>query len=227
MTTVGFVGGGRIVEAVARLSVAAGHRVVVSDTRGPEALRDLVAELGPLMSAATAEQAAEAGDIVLVRIPLEAYQSIPVEPIAGKVVLDACNYDPGRDGPMADLDAGRVTSSELMQRYLRESQLVKVFNNIPARHLRSLARPHGAAGRSALPIAGDDDTSKATVTAFLDSIGYDAVDAGSLAESWRQEPGTPVYRTPYGPLSDETGTPAGTATIRAALAAARRDYPIT
>jgi 8-hydroxy-5-deazaflavin:NADPH oxidoreductase len=227
MTTVGFVGGGRIVETVARLSVAAGHRVVVSDTRGPEALRNLVAELGPLMSAATGEQAAQAGDIVMVRIPLEAYQSIPVEPIAGKVVLDACNYDPGRDGHFADLDAGRITSSELMQRYLRESQLVKVFNNIPARHLRSLARPHGAADRSALPIAGDDDQAKATVTAFLDSIGYDAVDAGPLAESWRQEPGTPVYRTPYGPLSDETGTPAGAATIRAALAAARRDYPVT
>ena len=114
-----------------------------------------------------------------------------------------------------------------MQRYLRESQVVKVFNNIPARHLRSLARPHGAADRSALPIAGDDDQAKASVIAFLDSIGYDAVDAGSLAESWRQEPGTPVYRTPYGELSDETGTPAGAAKIRAALAAARRDYPVT
>jgi len=164
---------------------------------------------------------------VMVRIPLEAYQSIPVEPIADKVVLDACNYDPERDGHFADLDASRLTSSELMQRYLGESQVVKVFNNIPARHLRALARPHGAADRSALPIAGDDDQAKAAVTAFLDSIGYDAVDAGPLAESWRQEPGTPVYRTPYGPLSDETGTPAGTATIRAALAAARRDYPVT
>ena len=227
MTTVGFVGGGRIVESVARLGVAAGHRVVVSDTRGPEALRALVAELGPLLSAATFEQAAEAGEIVMVRIPFDAYQSIPVEPIAGKVVLDACNYDPRRDGPIADLDAGRLTSSDLMQRYLRGSRVVKVFNNILARHLRSLARPHGAAGRSALPIAGDDDQAKAAVTAFLDSIGYDAVDAGSLAESWRQEPGTPVYRSPYGSLSDETGTPASAAKIRAALTAAHRDYPIT
>jgi predicted dinucleotide-binding enzyme len=99
---------------------------------------------------------------------------------------------------------------------------VKVFNNISARHLRSLARPRGAAARSALPVAGDDDQAKTTVTAFLDSVGYDTVDAGRLAGSWRQEPGTPVYRTPCGSLSDEAGTPAGAGKIRAALAAARR-----
>src|SRR5260221_8929175 len=108
--------------------------------------------------------------------------------MAGKVVLDACNYDPQRDSQVDNLDAGRVTSSELLQRQLSESQVVKVFNNISARHLRSLARPRGAADRSALPVAGDDDQAKATVTAFLDSVGYDAVDAGPLAESWRQKP---------------------------------------
>jgi predicted dinucleotide-binding enzyme len=155
MTTVGFVGGGRVVETVARLSVAAGHRVVLSDSRGPQALEDLVGELGPLVSAATGEQAAEAGDIVMVRTPFGAYQGIPVEPMAGKVVLDGCNYDPRRDGHIIDLDTGRVTSSGLLQRHLRGSQVVKVFNNILSRHLWSLARPHGAADRSALPIAGD------------------------------------------------------------------------
>ncbi len=222
MTTVGFISSGRIVETVASLSLAAGHRVVLSDFRGPETLTGLVAELGPLASAATGEQAAEAGDIVMVRIPLTAYQSIPVKPMVGKVVLDACNYDPQRDGHIADLDAGRVTSSGLLQWHLRESRVVKVFNNILSKHLRSLTRPHGAADRSALPIAGDDDQAKATVTAFLDSLGYDTVDAGSLAQSWRQEPGTPVYRSPYGSFSDETGIPAGTGKIRAALAAAHR-----
>jgi predicted dinucleotide-binding enzyme len=222
MTTVGFVGGGRIVETLARLSVAAGHRVVLSDSRGPEALRDLVAELGPLASATVAEQAAMAGDIVMVRTPLRVYQRIPVEPVVGKVVLDACNYDPQRDGHIVDLDAGRVSSSEMLQRHLSGSQVVKVFNNIVSKHLRSLARPHGAADRSALPIAGDDDQAKATVTVFLDSIGYDAVDTGPLIQSWRQEPGAPVYLSPYGSLSDETGTPADADKIRAALAAARR-----
>lgn len=193
MTTVGFVGGARIVETVARLSVAAGHRVVLSDSRGPQALEDLVGELGPLVSAATGEQAAEAGDIVMVRTPFGACQGIPVEPMAGRVVLDGCNYDPRRDGHIIGLDTGRVTSSGLLQRHLPGSRVVKVFNNILSWHLRSLARPHGTADRSALPIAGDDDQARGTVTAFLDSI--DAVDVGPLAESWCQEPGTPVYRS--------------------------------
>jgi predicted dinucleotide-binding enzyme len=222
MTTVGFIGGGRVTSAVAGLSVAAGHRVVLSDPRGPQGLQDLVAELGPLASAATAGQAAEAGDLVMVRVPLGDYPGIPVRPLAGKVALDACNYDPQRDGGVADLRSGRVTSSELLQRQLSRSHVVKVFNNILARYLRSLARPPGAADRSALPIAGDDEGAKAAVTAFLDSIGYDAVDAGPLAESWRQEPETPVYRSPYGPDSGESATPAGAGAIRAALAAARR-----
>lgn len=222
MTTVGFISSGRIAATVARLSVAAGHRVVLSDLHPSQALKDLVAGLGPLASAATAGQAAAAGDIVVMRVPLKDYQDIPVHPMAGKVVLDACNYDPQRDGHIADLDTGRVTTSGLLQRQLSGSQVVKAFNNISSRHLRSLARPQGAADRSALPIAGDDDQAKAAAAAFLDSIGYDAVDAGPLAGSWRQEPGTPVYRTPYGPPSGETGTPAGAAKIRAALAAARR-----
>ncbi len=222
MITVGFLGTGRIARTVAGLSVAAGHRVVLSDPYGSKTLTDLIAGLGPLASAATGEQAAAAGDLVLVRIPLAAYPGLPVQAMAGKVVLDACNYDPPRDGHVADLDEGRVTISGLLQRQLSQSQVVKVFNNILAKHLRSLARPPGAADRSALPIAGDDDQAKATVTAFLDSIGYDAVDAGPLTQSWRQEPGTPVYRSPYGSCSDETGTPADAAKIRAALAAAHR-----
>jgi hypothetical protein len=222
VTTVGFVGSGRLAAAVAALSVAAGHRVVLSDPRGPQALADLVAGLGPLAAAGTGEQAAEAGDIVLVRTPLGAYPSLPVTALAGRVVIDACNYDPRRDGPVDDLSAGRVTSSGLLQRELTESRVVKGLNNILSRHLRSLARPRADADRSALPIAGDDEQAKAAVTAFLDSIGYDAVDAGALADSWRLEPGTPVFLSPYGSPSDETGTPAGAEKIRAALAAARR-----
>jgi predicted dinucleotide-binding enzyme len=222
MTTVGIISSGRIGGTVARLSVAAGHRVALSDLHASETLKDIVGGLGPLASAVTPEQAAEAGDIVVMRVPLKDYQNIPVHSLAGKVVLDACNYDPQRDGHIADLDAGQVTTSGLLQRQLSQSQVVKVFNNILSKHLRSLARPHGAADRSALPIAGDDDQAKATATAFLDSIGYDAVDAGPLAESWRQEPGSPAYRTPYGSPSDETGTSAGGGKIRAALAAARR-----
>jgi predicted dinucleotide-binding enzyme len=218
MTTVGLIGSGRIGRTVARLSVAAGHPVVLSNSRGPETLKDLVEELGPLARAAIGAQAAAAGDIVVVAIPVKAYPSVPVEPLAGKVVIDAGNYYPQRDGQIAGLDSGSATSSELLQRHLPTSAVVKAFN----KHLHSLSRPSGAADRTFLPIAGDDPDAKSAVTAFLDSIGYGAVDLGALAEGWRQERGMPVSGAPYGSFDDETGTPAGADSVRAALADARR-----
>ena len=222
MTTVGIIGSGMIGGTVARLSVAAGHQVVLSNSRGPETLQELVAELGPLATAATAGQAAEAGDLVVVSVPVKAFAEIPAKPLGGKPVLDTGNYYPERDGQIEELDTGSLTSSGLLQRYLGQAQVVKVFNNIFFKHLLSLARPSGAADRTALPIAGDDQAAKAAVTAYLDSIGYDAVDTGPLTESWRQEPGTPAYGTPYGPFSDEIGTPASAARIHAALVGAHR-----
>jgi predicted dinucleotide-binding enzyme len=222
MTTVGFIGSGHIGGTVARLSVAAGHQVVLSNSRGPETLKDLVAELGPLARAATGPEAAQAGDLVVVSIPFHAYASVPAGPLAGKVVLDTCNYYPSRDGQIAILDERGQTSSELLQQHLKGASVVKVFNNIFSAHLLSLSRPATAADRSYLPISGDDAAAKAAVTEFLDSIGYGAVDAGSLAASWRQEPGTPVYGPPYGEFSDPQGTPAGQAAIRQALEQASR-----
>jgi predicted dinucleotide-binding enzyme len=222
MTTIGFIGSGMIGGTVAQLSVAAGHRVVMSNSRGPETLQDLVTELGPLATAATCAQAAEAGDLVVVSIPVRAIADVPAKPLAGKPVLDTGNYYPQRDGQIEVLDNGALTSSSLLQRYLPDAHVVKVFNNIYYKHLESLTRPSATLGRTALPIAGDDAAAKAAVTAYLDSIGYDAVDGGTLADSWRQEPDTPVYGAPYGPFSSETGHPADAATIRAALAAANR-----
>ena len=222
MTTLGIIGSGMIGGTVARLSVAAGYRVVLSNSRGPETLAELAAELGPLATAGTAAQAAEAGDLVLVSVPVKAFGELPVKPLTGKPVMDTGNYYPQRDGNLAELDTGALTSSGLLQRDLPDAQVVKVFNNILFRHLRWLARPSGADDRSALPIAGDSEQAKAAVTAFLDSIGYDAVDGGPLADSWRQEPGTPVYGSPYGPFSDEAGTPAGAPRIRADLVGALR-----
>jgi 8-hydroxy-5-deazaflavin:NADPH oxidoreductase len=222
MTTVGIIGSGMIGGTVARLSVAAGHRVVLSNSRGPETLQELVAELGSLATAATAGQAAEAGDLVVVSVPVKAFAEIPAKPLAGKPVLDTGNYYPQRDGQLEELDTGALTSSGLLQRYLPDAHVVKVFNNIYFKHLQSLARPSGADDRTALPIAGDDEAAKQQVIAYLDSIGYDAVDAGPVAESWRQEPGTPAYGTPYGPFSDEVGTPASAPAIHAALTGAHR-----
>ena len=222
MTTIGFIGSGNIGGTVARLAVAAGYDVVVSNSRGPETLADLVAELGPQARAATAAEAAAAGEIVVVSVPFHAHPKLPVAELAGKVVLNTDNYYPQRDGNIAELDEGKLTSIELEQQHLGPARVVKVFNNIYSGHLASLPRPAGDAGRSALPIAGDDTAAKAVATEFLDAIGYDTVDAGSLADSWRFEPGQPVYGPPYGTYGEATGTPAGADVIRAALAAATR-----
>jgi predicted dinucleotide-binding enzyme len=222
MSTVGLIGSGRIGGTLARLAVAAGHRVLLSNSRGPDTLQDLAADLGPLARAATGQEAAEAGELVVVAIPFGAYASVPPAPLTGKVVMDADNYYPQRDGQIPELDSGALTSSELMQRHLPASAVVKTFNNIYYRHLASLARPAGAADRSYLPIAGDDAAAKAAVTGFLDSIGYGAIDAGRLAEGWRQQPGTPVYGAPYGSFQDPKGSPASAGAIRKALAAAER-----
>ena len=222
MTTVGLIGSGNIGGTVARLAVTAGHQVMLSNSRGPQTLQDLAAELGPLARAAAGSEAAAAASLVLVSIPLKAYLSVPAAPLAGKVVMDADNYYPPRDGHFPELDDDSVTSSELLQQHLPSARVVKVFNNIFSKHLLHLSRPAGAADRSFLPIAGDDADAKAAVTAFLDSIGYGTVDSGPLAESWRQQPGTPVYGPPYGSFDNEMGTPASADVIRAALAAATR-----
>ena len=151
MTTVGLIGSGRIGGTVAKLAVAAGHPVMLSNSRGPQTLADLAAELGPLARAGTVQEAAEAGGLVVVTIPLRAFQDVPAGPLAGKVVMDTCNYYPQRDGQIPDLDSGPLTSSELIQRHLAGSVLVKVFNNIFFKHLESLARPSGAPDRGRRP----------------------------------------------------------------------------
>ena len=218
MATVGFIGSGHIGGTVARLAVDAGYEVVLSNSRGPDTLAELVAALGPAARAATPAEAAAAADLVVVSIPLRAYRSVPAEPLAGKVVMDTNNYYPQRDGNIAELDDGSTTGPELLQAHLGTAQVVKVFNNIYFRYLGELARPAGAADRSALPIAGDGAGAKAAVTGFLDAIGFDAVDAGPLGEGGRRfQVGTPAYGRPYG---ESAATPADAAAIRAVLAAA-------
>ena len=222
MTTVGFIGSGAIGSTVARLAVEAGYEVVLSNSRGPETLADLVAELGPRASAATSAEAASAGDIVVVTVPVKAFPELPAAALARKTVIDTCNYGPERDGPIPELDRESLTSSELLLRYIPGALVVKAFNNIFFKHLLHLGRPAGSADRSYLPIAGDSAPAKAAVTDFIESIGYGVVDAGRLADGWRQATGTPVWGAPYGPYSNEKGQPAGEEAIRAALASAPR-----
>jgi predicted dinucleotide-binding enzyme len=223
--TIGFIGSGTIGGILARHAVAAGIDVVLSNSRGPESLAGLVAELGPRARAATPQEAAENGELVIASIPFSAYESIPVEPLVGKIVIDTLNYYPERDGRIADLDTNEATSSELVQRHLAGSQVVKAASNIVSAQLASLARPAGSPDRSAMPIAGDDPAAKAEVAAL-----------GRLATSWRSEPGTPVYgkayygEVPKGISADETmewifttpGVPVSADRVRELAAAAVR-----
>src|SRR5262245_33047632 len=127
MSTIGLIGAGHIGSQVARLAVANGHSVIVSNSRGPETLSALVAELGPHARAATPAEAAKASDIVVVTIPLKNIKSIPVEPLAGKIVIDTNNYYPERDGRIPELDSESTTTAELLQAHLPSSKVVKAF----------------------------------------------------------------------------------------------------
>src|SRR5262249_51417027 len=154
MTTLGLIGAGRIGSQVARLAVAHGYDVVISNSRGPETLADLVRELGPKARAATVLEAAKAGDIVVVTIPLKNYRSVPVEPLADKIVIDTNNYYPQRDGHIRELDDESTTVSELLQAHLPKSKVVKAFNHIYAAELTAHGKPAGTPNRRALVIAG-------------------------------------------------------------------------
>ena len=193
MATIGFIGAGKIGSQLARLSVASGYDVVLSNSRGPETLTALVKELGPRARAATARDAAQAGEIVVVTIPLKSYRSVPVEPLVGKIVIDTNNYYPQRDGHIAELDNESTTTAELLQTHLPKSKVVKAFNHIYASQLTTDGQPRGSANRRALVIAGDDGDAKGTVARLIDQFGFDVVDAGRLAEGWRIQRDTPGY----------------------------------
>src|SRR5215510_3905826 len=191
--TIGLIGAGHIRSQIARLAVANGYQVVISNSRGPETLAGLVAELGPKARAATPAEAAKAGDITVVTIPLKNYRAVPVEPLAGKIVIDTNNYYPQRDGHIAELDNESTTTSELLQAHLPNSKVVKAFNHLYAAALTTDGQPAGTENRRALVIAGDDLEAKAVVTRLLDQFGFDTVDAGPLKEGWRIQRDTPGY----------------------------------
>ncbi|MFF5078222.1 NADPH-dependent F420 reductase [Actinoplanes sp. NPDC000266] len=239
--TIGIIGSGLSGSGLARLAVAAGYHVVISNSRGPETISGLIEELGPLARAASVDEAIAAGDLVAIPIPLANFEALPAGKLAGKVVIDQTNYYPAAsDFRRDDLDSGEITSSELVQSHLRDSKVVKAFHNLDWHHLSFNARPQGDPERTTLPVAGDDVAAKELVTRFMEAVGYDVVDAGSLAESWRIEPDTGIYFWPYAPkipqgLSDDEqkrfylehiGEPLSRETARELIATAKRPSPI-
>lgn len=191
---IGIIGAGFVGRAISKLALIAGHQVMLSNSRDPKTLFTLTRTTQ--CQAGTPQQAAEFGDIVVIAIPLEAYRSVPAAPLVGKVVIDANNYYPDRDGRIPELDQHQTTTSEMLAKHLPESRIIKAFNAIRMDDLLNDGLPASAAERRALPIAGDDAQGKVIVTALLDEFGFDAVDAGGLAEGWRFEAGTPVYCVP-------------------------------
>lgn len=210
---IGIIGAGFVGRAIGKLAVRSGHHVMLSNSRGPQTLFSLPYAVGAEVG--TVDEAVAFGDIVIVAIPMSAYRSVPVAPLAGKIVIDTNNYYPERDGQIPELDRQETTTSELLARHLPQSRVVKAFNAIPMNELESDGRPAGSTERRALPVASDDADAKAVAIKLYEEFGFDAVDVGSLSEGWRFERGTPAYCVPLGKLE-----------LERILAATTRDAPL-
>jgi 8-hydroxy-5-deazaflavin:NADPH oxidoreductase len=213
---IGIIGAGQIGGTLARRLTALGHQVFIANSRGPETLAKLAAETGA--AAVSVTEAARSGELVIVTIPEKNVPNLPRGLFRGRppgvVVVDTGNYYPQeRDGRIDAIEAGTPESRWVEQQLGRP--VVKAFNNIFAEHLLEFGQPAGAPGRIALPVAGDSAAAKGVVLRLIDELGFDGVDAGGLDESWRQQPGTPVYTTDL----DVKG-------VRRALSEARRDRPL-
>lgn len=230
MQTLGIIGSGNIGSAVARLAVAAGMNVILANSRGPESLHELIDELGPLAKAGTVEEAATEGDAIVLSIPLLAVKELPAGLLRHKLVLDTSNYYPFRDGRITELDSEIKTTSELVHEWLIGARHVKAFNNILAHHIPALARRNGATDRSALPIASDDIDAKREAAAVMDRLGFDTLDAGTLADTWKFEPESAGYTriyladpsTPDDQLFSSEAGPTSADQLNVALASATR-----
>ena len=187
---IGVIGAGNIGANAARLFAGAGHRVAIANSRGPETLVDLVSEIGENTMAATVEEAAGFGEVVFEAIPFGRYEELPVGPLEGKILVDASNYYPGRDG---EVDLGGLGSSEVIARHLPGTRVVKAFNTM---HYETLRTEGGREDPLVLFVAGDDEEAKAVVLRLVREIGFAPVDVGTLADGRKQEPGTPIYNKP-------------------------------
>ncbi|WP_419703530.1 NADPH-dependent F420 reductase [Promicromonospora sp. NFX87] len=230
MTKLGIIGSGAIGAGIARLAVAARHEVVIANSRGPESLAGLVEELGESAGAGEVADAASFGEMVVLAVPLSAYGALPVDALHAKTVLSTGNYYPSRDERIEELDSHALTTAEYEQALLPGTVIVKAFNNILAHHIPALARPAGATDRSGLAVAGDDAGAKQAVGTLVSTLGFDPVDAGSLAESWRFEPEsgayTPVYVADLDVFAEnylaDAGAPLPADRLRELLAASHR-----
>jgi 8-hydroxy-5-deazaflavin:NADPH oxidoreductase len=195
MTTIGIIGSGHVGSNLAKAAIAHGYDIVLSNSQGPDSLAGVVAELGPRARAAAAAEAAAAGDFAIVAIPITTVDQVPVEPLAGKVVIATINYFPQRDGHIAAIDNRSTTAPGVLQAHLPASRVVRGFSMLDAADMSGDGHPKGDPKRRALALAGDDATAKQLVVRLYDEFGFDAVDLGGLDESWRVDPGQPAFVT--------------------------------
>ena len=193
MTTIAIIGSGHVGSNLAKAAIVHGYDVVLSNSQGPDSLAGLVSELGPRASAATPAEASAAGDFAIVAIPLTTIDQVPVEPLAGKVVIATINYFPERLGHVPEIDGGITTAPGLLQAHLPASKVVRAFSMIDAADMSGDGHPQGDPKRRALALAGDDPAAKQLVAGLYDEFGFDAVDIGGLDESWRIEAGQPAF----------------------------------
>jgi hypothetical protein len=194
LATIGIIGAGEVGRHIARAAVASGYDVVIANSRGPDTLRGLVTELGPSARASTASGAAAAGDFVVVAVPLRLVNDMPMEALAGKVVIDTNNYMAWRDGNYPIIDAGEKTEHELRQEQLPRSKVVKAFTHIQAPRIIAWGRPRGSPDRVALAASSDFPEAVEIVTRLYDEFGFDTVDNSPLSESWRTRPGQAAWK---------------------------------
>jgi 8-hydroxy-5-deazaflavin:NADPH oxidoreductase len=193
MTTIGVIGAGHIGRSFSLAAIAKGYEIVIANNSGPETLGELVAELGPSASAATAADAAATGEFAVLAIPLLGATALPVDPLAGKVVLTTCNYFAKRDGPIAEIDSGELTVPQYLQARMPTSKLVRAFNHLDAAAIASDGMPAGTPNRRALGYAGDDPGARKLAADLYEEFGFDAVEVGGLAEAWRLDIDQPAF----------------------------------
>jgi len=188
---VGIIGSGNIGSALAKHLTDLGHDVSVANSRGPETLTELAEQTGA--KAATVEEAAAAEDLIIITIPEKAIPELPAGLFTNTkaTIVDTGNYYPVRDGEIGEIQNG-VMDSQWVAQHIGHT-VIKAFNNIYSASLESKAVPAGEDGRIALSVAGDDADGKQVVLDLIEAIGFDAIDTGSLADSWKQEPGSPAY----------------------------------